>query len=107
MIYVQPNYKISKNITTKTLINDYGFYKTAMGATLRFPVYKYKFKTLIYGEFIFDDEEQRIYIRASDNNGNFVNYNDTESYGKSNVVKIINEEVYKKIIELVEKGVIC
>lgn len=65
------------------------------------------FVSLRNGEFIFDDEEHRIYIRASDNKGNFVNYNDTESYGKSNVVKIINEEVYKKITELVEKGVIC
>lgn len=106
MTYIQPTYKVSESITEKYLINTYNFKKSEYGLTLRFPVYKYKNKPLIFAEFIYDGEENNIHVRATDNNGNSCNYN-KEEYGKSDVIEKINKEIWKKLNELINGGVIC
>lgn len=106
MAYIQPTYKTSNKVTERYLIDTYGFKKSMYGTILRFPVYKYKNKPLIFAEFIFDNDENQISIRAIDDKGNIHNYN-KEEYGRSDVITCINKELWKTINKLIEGGVIC
>ena len=105
-MYIQPAYKTSNKINGKYLISKYGFRKNENNVVLKFPVYKYKNKPLIFAELIYDEEENKIYVRAVDNDDNFQNYN-IEPYGKSEVIIQVNKEIWKKLNALIEGGVIC
>lgn len=104
MNYIEPIYKVNKNITTKELL-DYYFKRYDGDIIYRFPVYKYNFKQLIFAEFLYDEDEHQIHIRVFDNNGNSYNYN-KEEYGKSKLVEVINKRILEKINKFREVGII-
>lgn len=105
MKYIKQIYEVKTSVTEKILLDHYDF-RISMGEiTNKFPVYKYKNRSLIYGEIIFDNVEHQIYIRAIDNNGNAYSYNE-EEYGKSDVVEIVNKNIWTKIKQLEKDGVI-
>lgn len=105
MQHILPTYKTTNMVDNRFLIDNYGFRRTEDGATLRFPVYKYKNKPLIFAEFIFDQEEKQIHIRVIDNNGNSCSYN-KEEYGDSAVIRKTNSEISKQLKFLERKGII-
>lgn len=105
-MFIQPTYLVSDKINEKYLTDNFNFRKSEYGLTLRFPVYKYKSKPLIFSEFVYDKEESQIHIRAIDINGYSCNYN-KEIYGKSDVIIYINKQIWSKLNELIKGGVIC
>lgn len=105
MKYIKPIYEVKTSINEKILLDHYDF-RIFMGEIInKFPVYKCKNKPLIYGEFIFDNVEHQVYIRAIDNNGVTYSYN-KEEYGKSDVVETVNENIWTRIKQLEKEGVI-
>lgn len=105
MNYIKPIYKTITGINDKYLIANYGFKRSEYGATLRFPVYKYKNKPLIFVELIFDGEENQIHVIVMDNNGNPYGYN-KEEYGDSKVIEKINNHICREVDRFTKEGII-
>lgn len=102
---IQPVYK-AKNVPYQELRNKFDFHRLGEQIVHRFPVYKYQGKTLIMGEFLYDEEENIIHINTTDNaTGTFYPYNKTE-YGKSKVIEIINANLQKEIDKYRKDGLI-
>lgn len=105
MKYINPTYKLNNDISEKILIEQYDFHRYNNEIVYRFPVYKYNNKPLIFGEFIYNEEENQLHIRAIDHNGYNYNYNE-EYFGISKLIENINSKINTKINEFQKKGVI-
>lgn len=70
-----------------------------------FPVYRYKNRPVIYAEFVVYVDENILHVNATDMNNNHVNYNN-EEYGKSRIIKTINENINKEIEKFTKEGLI-
>lgn len=106
MEYIKPTYSI-KNIDIKELLFKFDFHKYSKDCLIhRFPVYKYKNKILIYGEFvIYDDDTNTLHVNAFDTNGNSYNING-EEYGVSLVSEIVNKKILTEIYKFAKEGLL-
>lgn len=105
MSYINPIYQLNKRITTRTLLEQCDFRRFDGEIVYRFPVYKYNNRPLIYGEFVYNEKENQLHVRAVDNNWNACSYN-REYYGASDVVENTNKKIQDKINDFIERGLI-
>ena len=104
-MHIKPVYKTNSSVTAKSLY-EHKFRRTINGDIVyRFIVYKYSGRPLIFCDFTFYEDENQIHINVADVNGNTYNFN-KEEYGKSDVIKIINNCIQKELNNLITKGVI-
>lgn len=101
MKYIDSTYKINinnigaKNI--KEIMSMFNFYRYGDEYIHRFPVYRYKNKSLVWCYFIiYEDDISKMHINVLDINYNSCNYNKDE-YGNSLVTEIINKRIYEEL----------
>lgn len=104
MKHIESTYKIN-NIDIKDLLFKFDFHKYSDCLVHSFPVYRYNNRPVIYGEFVVYADENILHVNATDMNNNHVNYNN-EEYGKSRVIKTINENINKEIEKFAKEGLI-
>ena len=78
MKHINPTYKVV-NKDIKEILFTYDFHKYGDEFVHKFPVYKYKNKTLVWCSFvIYEDDINTMHVNVFDINGNSYEYNKEE-----------------------------